>query len=138
MEDIVYGSFKHDNPKTTIVHIKDALYPLRLRDLVEKDPEYRPKLKKDVQAFIRFVEEQAEHVDKVRSWTTTKSDGKSKAKDSTDRKKVCLMQVQVQMQVFKREMAKITTKHTRNHHCFYILNAMRTISTIFAGLYRVY
>ena len=88
MENIGYVSFKHDNPKNTIVHIKDALYPPRLRELVEKDLEYRPKLKKDVQAFIRFFEEQAEHVDKVRSLTTAGKNGKSKAKDSRDKKKV--------------------------------------------------
>ena len=87
MENIGHRSFKEDNPKMTVTHITEALYPPRLWELVEKDLEYRPKLKKDVQAFIKFVEEQAEHVDKVRSWNITGKNGKPKTKDSNDKKK---------------------------------------------------
>lgn len=66
MENVGYGSFRDDNPKKTVVHLIDALYAPKLKALVKKDLEYRPALKKDVKAFIAYVMEQAERIDRSR------------------------------------------------------------------------
>ena len=68
METIGYGLFKFGNPKKTAAHISDSIYPKRLQAVFRKDSKYGEGLKRDVKKFIKFVEEQAEHVEKSRDF----------------------------------------------------------------------
>ena len=78
MENIGYGSFKIDGPKKTVAHITDALSLRRLQAIVRKDLKYREGLKRDVKKFIKYVEEQAEYVEKSRNFDNVKPDKTNK------------------------------------------------------------
>ena len=78
MENIGYGSFKIDSRKKTVAHITDALYLRRLQAIARMDLKYREGLKRDVKKFIKYIEEQAELVEKSRNFHNVKPDKTNK------------------------------------------------------------